>query len=111
MAYRGAAAGPAPRPVQVNGWTLRLPPAPAPSRGSAVGSTCRGLAQSPRKPAAEPRVRDSRRGGRCSRGRGPSGQPGEPQSALWESLSGDVYQVVYEGQRGQLAKTNIFLAH
>lgn len=75
------------------------------------GFCLRGLVQSPRKPAVEPRVRDPCGGGRCSQGRGPSGQPGEPQSALWESLSGDVYQVVYEGQRGQLAKTNIFLAH
>ena len=42
---------------------------------------------------------------------GPSQHTREPQSALWKSLSEDVYQVVDEGQRGQLAKTNIFLAH
>jgi hypothetical protein len=35
----------------------------------------------------------------------------ENQSVLRKSLSEDVYQVIYEGQRGQLAKTNIFLAH
>lgn len=43
--------------------------------------------------------------------RGPHQHAQEPQSALWKSLSEDVYQVVDEGQRGQLAKTNIFLAH
>lgn len=33
------------------------------------------------------------------------------QVSFWKLLSEDVYQVVYKGQRGQFAKTNIFLAH
>lgn len=35
----------------------------------------------------------------------------DPQVSFWKSLSEDVYQVVYKGQRGQFTKTNIFLAH
>ena len=53
----------------------------------------------------------ARRGGLGDEGGRLSQHTLEPQSALWKSLSEDVYQVVYEGQRGQLAKRNIFLAH